>query len=132
MAVELAIDYNTGDLLVAPNSGIEIRTGQASVDQRIRVRLRIFAGEWLLDPTQGQLGSHLKSASRMPMWRAQEQVPHMVREALQPMEDVQVHDVICTENPDHPNTLDLLITYSMVEVDNVTGDILTINLAIEG
>ena len=119
MAVDLAIDFNTGDLLVSPNNGVEIRTGQATVDQRMRVRLKVYAGRWELDPSGTGLGSRLHDAKRYPVWRAVTEIGLMVREALEPMEDISVQDVIVTENPEDAKTVDFTVIYTMVEEEEV-------------
>jgi hypothetical protein len=133
LAVDLAIDFNTGDLLIAPNNGIEIRTGQATVDQRMRVRLKVFAGSWELDPTGTLLGSRLHEAKRLPIWRAIGEVGLMVREALEPMEDVDVQDVIVEQNPLDAKSIDFTVVYAMVGDDDTTVDrTFTDSLTIEG
>jgi hypothetical protein len=133
MAVDLAIDFNSGDLLISPNNGIEIRTGQATVDQRIRVRLKVFSGTWELDPTGTLLGSRLSDAKRLPMWRAIGEVGLMVREALEPMEDIEVQDVIVDENPEDAKTVDFTVIYRMVDETQAEADrTFTDSLTIEG
>jgi hypothetical protein len=115
MALDLAIGKN-GDLLIAANRDIEIRTGQPAVDQRIRVRLMIYGGEWELQP----------------IWRAQEEVPQMVMEALEPMDDISVRDVTCDVDPDNSRGLDIVVYYSMVDDGVASEEILTTTLTIEG
>lgn len=133
MAVDLAIDFNSGDLLIAPNNGIEVRTGQATVDQRMRVRLKVFAGSWELDPTGTLLGSRLHEAKRLPVWRAIVEVGLMVREALEPMDDVDVQDVIVTQNPQDAKSVDFTVVYSMVGEGDVADDrTFSDSLTIEG
>lgn len=132
MALDLALDKR-GDLRIAPNSDLEVVTGQATVDQRIRVRLLIEAGEWELDPTNGTLGSRLRDALRLPVWRAQQEIPLMVREALEPMDDISIHDVIAEVDTLDPNGINLTITYSMIENDGTAAaDNLTTTLTIGG
>lgn len=121
MALDLAIDSN-GDLVFAPNRDLDVRTGQATVDQRIRVRLMIYGGEWMLDPTGGQLGSRLHDALRLPLWQAREQIGLIVREALEPMDDIRVRDVDVTDNPDDSRALDILILYAMLDDQGITTD----------
>lgn len=113
--LDLAIDFNTGDLLVAPNGDIETREGQDTVEQRIRVRLKIVQGEWLLDPTNGQLGSTLTDAMRMSVPQALNLIPLVVKEALEPMTDIIVSDVTTRINALDPSSIDFQISYSMVD-----------------
>jgi hypothetical protein len=128
LAVDLAIDYNTGDLLRASNKDIELRTGQPTVDQRIRVRLRAVAGEWPFDAT---LGSRLQEAMRYPMWRALQEVPLIVREALAPMTDITLQDVLAEPNADKSSSIDVTILYAINQQDSQAGDILTTILTVE-
>lgn len=115
MAVDLAIDYNSGDLLVAPNKDIATRTGASTVEQRIRVRLRVIQGEWILDPTGGTLGSRLREAMRLPVFRAVQEVPLLVREALLPMTDIDVTDVECVSDDTDSTAVAITIIYSTLD-----------------
>ena len=38
MAIDLAVDFGKHDLVIAPNNDLDIVSGQAVVDQRIRIR----------------------------------------------------------------------------------------------
>jgi hypothetical protein len=109
MAWDLAIDYNTGDLKVAPNEDFQARTGPATIDQRIRVRLRIEQGEWALDPSGGQLGSRLSEVLRLPNWRAMTELELVVKEALASMDDIDVQNVIVTKTDER--TIGMQIEY---------------------
>jgi hypothetical protein len=132
MPLDLAIDYNTGDLLIAPNRDIEVRTGREEIEQRIRVRLRVYGGEWELDPSGGQLGSRLHDAFRLPVWRSRREIPLIVREALEPMKDISVRDVIVDQDPDNPSGQNVTILYEMAEDVGSGSDILATTLTIEG
>lgn len=129
MAVELALDFGTRDLVIAPNKDLDIRTGQSTVDQRIRVRLWIIQGEWTLDPTGNRLGSRLRDALRLPSWRAVQEVPLIVREALEDMDDIRVMDVQCEISPDTRKLLDMTIYYSM---EDQPEEILSTIVTVEG
>lgn len=48
-AVELAIDFATGDLVYP----VQFVSGLDAIAQRLRARLRFFAGEWFLDTRLG-------------------------------------------------------------------------------
>lgn len=133
MAVDIAIDYNTGDLLIAPNKGIEIRAAQNTVDQRIRTRLKVYGGEWELDPSGGLLGSRLRDTLRLPIWRAKQEIPLVVREALEPMDDIRVGEVLADVDPDNSRAIRLTIFYAMLEDDeSVSEETLSTSLSIEG
>jgi len=119
MAFDLAIDYNSGDLILSPHIDIERRVGIDTVQQRVRVRLRIHQGEWPLDFTGGTLGSRLFEALRYPQWRAQSEIGLIVREALAPMDDIIVNDVQVTITG--PRTVSVVILFSMVEPGGLPG-----------
>lgn len=111
MAFDLAIDYNSGDLLVASNKDLDVRSGKSVIEQRMRVRLRIHQGEWILDDTGGTLGSTLHDAQRMPVYRAIGEIPLMIEEALHSMDDISVQNVLVAQNPDDSRTVDTTIYY---------------------
>lgn len=113
--LDLAIDYNTGDLLIAPNNDIAVRTGAEVIEQKIRVRLRIYAGEWALDPTGGSLGSHLRELSRVASFIAVTDAERIVREALGPMTEIAIHDVTAQVDPKNQRRLVITLQYDLVE-----------------
>ena len=122
MPTDLAIDYNTGDLKIAPSNDIGVRTGTEVLEQRIRVRLRAHAGEWHLDPTDGQLGSHLMDTTRLPTWRALTDVERVVREALAPMTDIHVRGVNASIDPKDERKITIDLAYSIVEPTGETDN----------
>lgn len=111
MALDLAIDFDSGDLIFAPNFDLATRQGSDTVEQRIRVRVRVIAGSWDIDPT---LGSNIRDALRMPIDMALQMIPLLVKEALAPMDDITVQDVECSVNPESANIIDMVISYAMV------------------
>lgn len=111
MPIDLAIDYNSGDLIFAPNYDLETREGQDTIEQRIRVRIKVIAGSYDYDPT---LGSAVREAMRMPTDMAMQMIPMFVKEALEPMTDIQVQDVVCAINPLSAVSIDVTVSYSMV------------------
>jgi hypothetical protein len=112
MASDLAIDWNTGDLVISPTKDLSLRTGQGVVDQRIRVRLRIPYGSWDINPS---LGSRLPDMHRMPDSRARQTAELVVREALEPMTDIVVQDVHVESDLEDQRVVNILISYSMVD-----------------
>ena len=125
MPTDLAVDYNTGDLKIAPSNDIGLRTGTEVLEQRIRARLRVYAGEWPLDPSGGLLGSHLRDITRQPTWRAVTDVERVVREALAPMDDVHVRSVNAQIDPKDERRIVIDLTYSVVEPTGETSDTAT-------
>lgn len=120
MAVDLAIDFGTGDLKIAPSKDLDRATGQTEVDQRIRVRLKIIQGQWTLDPTGGTLGSRLIDAIRQPMFRALEEVPLLVTEALQPMDDINLMRVDATQDENDAKAINIVIYYQIKDSGDET------------
>jgi hypothetical protein len=133
MAVDLAFNFKVGDLAVAPNKDLDRKTGADLVEQRIRVRLKIVQGSWLLDPTGGSLGSRLVDALRLPMFRAETEIPLIVQEALEPMDDISVTNVVATPNKDDSSSVDLTIYYSILDDSGqTTEEQLTTSVTIAG
>lgn len=133
MARDLALDFVRHDLMVAPNKDIEMRQGQATIEQRIRVRLMVIAGAWELDPTQGQLGSHLYDATRLPLWRAEQEIPLLTKEALAPMTDIRVNEVQVQPDPNDSSALTLTIFYVFRDDEEFgASDVQTTEFTLEG
>jgi hypothetical protein len=121
ISVDLAIDRETGDLLVSASNDIELVTGVAETQQRISLRLRVQKGSWLLDPSGGELGSTLVSLTRTKIEQALASIPLLVREALAPMEDIRVEDVDASIDPDVPTRINFVVFYSPV-LNDAVGD----------
>ena len=134
MATDLAFDFQKRDLVIAPNLDWGIRTGQATVDQRIRVRLLLAQGEWDLDPTGGKLGSRLKEMFRLPPQRALVEIPLVVREALADMADISIVDVQATLSPEDTRSIDILILYTITEAgaEDIEADVLSTTITVSG
>jgi len=134
VATDIAVDFGRRDLVVSPSRDWDIVTGQASCDQRIRIRLLMTQGEWQLDPTGGRLGSRLKDMFRLPIERALVEVPLVVREALADMADIQVVDVQCVTNEDNSRAIDITILYMMNEAgaEDIEADVLSTTVTVSG
>jgi hypothetical protein len=50
---DLLLDEQTGDLVVDNNAIRVTKEGTESISQRLRIRLRFFFREWILDRSQG-------------------------------------------------------------------------------
>lgn len=105
---DIAINHKTGDWVFTANADIQGVSGDQVVQQRILTRLRISRG-WELDPTNGTLGSRLRGDLRLPKGRAMRELPLAVREALTPMDDITIQDVLVTE--ESPTSLLVTIHY---------------------
>lgn len=117
MPLDLALDPNTRDLVISPRFDFSVRTGTEVIKQRITNRLRIPAGEWHLDPTDGTLGSHMKDLTRMPTFQVETDAPRVIREALAPMDDIIVHEVLVTIDPKNAKKVNISLTYAAIEPD---------------
>lgn len=129
MATDLAIDYNTGDLVASPTKDLSLRTGVGSVEQRMRVRLRVWYGEWSLNPT---LGSRIHDVMRMPGWRALTEVELVIREALETMTDVRIQDVVVVQDEKDVRVINVVIQYAVVEATDEPNEsfVLTTSLRV--
>lgn len=132
MSWDLAIDYSTGDLKIASNKDFEARIGEGTIKQRIMVRLKIDQGEWHLDPSGGRLGSRMREISRLPVWRAKDEVELVIREALAPMDDISIQAVTVIVPEDNNKTVEARIEYLPIfsEEEGLPEDIETVMLTI--
>lgn len=132
MATDIALDVATGDLTTEPNNDIALVTGSAVTDQRIRIRLKAQAGDWVnaLDMAEGDMaiGSRLYEMARLPIDMAFTQIPLVVKEALAPMTDISVVDVVCQLDDDSPTKINFTVYYTVLDDDGESeGDVQTID-----
>jgi hypothetical protein len=115
MTRDAALDSKTGDWLFSSNTDLQAVVGDQVVQQRIMTRVKMSRG-WLLDPTRGSLGSLIRtSASRLSKERALNEVPLMIKEALAPMDDIELRSVVALENPDDIHSLIIEILYVTID-----------------
>lgn len=94
---DLALDLQTGDLVFNANLDLASVVDYNVITQRIHTRLFIERGGYIYDDS-GRLGSRLGTIGlRLPMDKSHEILPGLVREALEPMDDIiiteiEVHD----------------------------------------
>jgi phage baseplate assembly protein W len=112
MARDLAIDYRTGDLLMSPTGDVDQRTGVGTIDQRIRVQLRVIEGHWWINPG---LGSRIHELLVMPMPFALGEAELAIREALLKIPDIRVERVDVGQSEDSSSTLTVGIYYVLTE-----------------
>lgn len=118
--MDIAIDFRTGDLKLSAHRDFAGISGPDEVVQRIHVRLMIERGGWLYDPTDGQLGSRLQGTTNMLPGRALGEVDLLIREALQPMNDIAIVDIETLIDPDNERQIVAHITYRQVSDPNET------------
>lgn len=118
MTWDIALDTKTGDWLFAPNLDFQSVEGELVVKQRVMTRIKIVRGAWPLDPTDGALGSRLEPALRIPIPRARllRELPLMIEEALEPMDDVQVTNVSMVE--EGTQSVNVTVEYEIIEEDD--------------
>ena len=114
MALDLAINVNTGDLIFSPNRDLQYAQGDQIIRQRIHARLMI-AKPWALDPTGGELGSRIYSFLRSTTDKAKTQLRTAVMEALAPIDEISV-ETVDVSTPDQ-RTVRIAIQYVMLDVD---------------
>lgn len=132
MSFDLAIDYTTGDLIMAPNHDILGRTGPDVYEQRIRIRLKIKKETWISDPTDGELGSNLLDLARVSAARAAGEMEQYVREAIEPMDDIILGDIDAQIDPENPRAVMVSISYQprLDEGEEDAGTMQSISLTI--
>jgi len=81
--------------------------------QRIRFRLKIPRGTFAYDVT-GLLGSRLYAAQRLSVERALTEIPLIIREALEPMDDIDVRDIAIEQDEVDPGKMIVQLKYGHV------------------
>lgn len=127
MAVDLALDQTTHDLIASPSNDVTLVSGLAEVGQRIRTHLRIQLGSYELEP---ELGSKMNGLLRLPVNIAVAQVPLVVKEALAQMTDILVQDVTAEVDEQDPRKVNFTVVYAVTD-DAASGDAITFNDSIE-
>ena len=111
MAWDFGLDPATGDFIFGANHDLMGVSGEDLDRQRISVRLKIPLGTFAYDETE-LLGSRLRSAQRLPMERGLAEIPKLVEEALEPMEDIDVRSVTVAEDEDDPGKAVVILKYA--------------------
>lgn len=102
MPYDYAIDFRTGDWQFTAGRDFQIVAGEGLIQQRASVRLRIPRGQYQYDET-GTLGSQLHLTKRYQIDRALDEIPAIVQEALDPMEDLTVLEITAEQDRADPN-----------------------------
>jgi phage gp46-like protein len=112
MSWDLAFNAEIGDLLFSPSLDLLGATGDGLTTQRIYVRCKIPRGTWQYDE-DGTLGSRITSVSRSVAAQQVQDLPNLVREALEPMDDIHVDDV--QVQVDDENRLIVSVSYTPID-----------------
>ena len=95
MAVDLALDFQTGDLVPTASGDFALRSGPPELEQRVHIALVIPHETWVLNPA---IGSRVAEALQSPVGTAPGQIELAVHEALDAVEGVSVIDVKVVPN----------------------------------
>lgn len=109
MAWDLKIDPATGDLTWDTNLDLAAVSGIEILRQRISTRLKIELGSFIYNT---DLGSRVRSIFQMGIPNTDQNLEMLVRDALEPMDDIIVTDIAIT-HPD-PRVSQVSIYYQPV------------------
>jgi phage gp46-like protein len=102
------------DLLFGPSRDWQTVTGEALLQQRIMLRLKMQRGSWILDDTK-DLGSNLYLALRMGQDSGLGELEALVAEALEPISDeISIAEIQVEPNEHDVNAVDLLVRYQKI------------------
>lgn len=121
MAFDLKFDFQTGDIVLAPNHDLAGVSGDSLTAQRIMLRIMIERGTFEFDDT-GTLGSRVMLLARSLGNGIQQAASQAVREALEPMTDIRVTRVDVEFSKRDDGTLDeraILVQVSYTPLDEV-------------
>ncbi len=93
MAWDIQQNFQTGDWIFNSVRDYASAEGANLVQQRIHVRLKTERGSFMYDRS-GNLGSRLLDLVRLPGVQAAGGIEMIVREALAPMDDITITDVV--------------------------------------
>lgn len=121
MSWDLALDGDSGDVIFSPTLDLLGSTGDGLTKQRILLRCKIPRGSWMYDEDK-TLGSRLSEISSAPSALQIVQAPALVREALEPMDDIALVNVEATfdENSQIVVAVDYTPVIGEDEIDLVT------------
>lgn len=123
MSWDLALDGDSGDVIFSPTLDLLGSTGDGLTKQRILLRCKIPRGSWMYDEDK-TLGSRLYETFSAPSAQAIVQAPALVREALEPMDDISIVNVEATF--DENNRIVIAVGFTPIvgedEIDLVTID----------
>jgi hypothetical protein len=109
VAFDLAISHE-GDLIFSANGDLSGCSGDRLVRQRAMVRLKIPRGSWLFDKDKS-LGSDIYRYMGRSGSDLTAQIPLVVRQALRPIEELEIQNVEAEINADNERQVEVLIEY---------------------
>ena len=105
---------NHSDLMFGPARDWQPITGEALLQQRVILRLRMMRGSWILDDS-GSLGGNLHFALQMQQPIGIEELDTLVAEALEPMSnEITVSDIEVKPSEYDPHGVDLMVKYQRI------------------
>lgn len=121
MAFDLAISEHN-DLIFAANRDLLGVGGVELVEQRIKLRIKMERGSWVYDINQ-DLGSNVHRALGKVYDLAASEIPTWVRQALEPMEDIQVQEVQMRQPVDNSQLAEIVVSYEILTAPGETTDV---------
>lgn len=118
---DLAVDGETGDLIFGPSRDLLGAAGSNLTDQRILVRCKIPRGSFTFD-ADGTLGSRLYKISSTSLDRKIKEAGALIREAVEPMDDIQVSEV--NVDVDENNRIRANVKYAPIVANDESEDVI--------
>jgi hypothetical protein len=91
MAWDIQLDHETGDIVFNGTRDLAPVVGSEILRQRISTRLKVEYGSFMFDRT---LGSRIRGLLGSGVPRTQQNLKSIIMDALEPMDDITVLDVI--------------------------------------
>jgi hypothetical protein len=111
-------------LVFNANGDLAAAVGDNVVAQRIHTRIIIPLGSFIYNPN---LGSRLRGTSlRAPMNKGAQEISAVIREALQPMDDIEISEINVVPSETDPTSMTAHIAYRPLSVpddpNSATGE----------
>lgn len=110
--------FTPGDLMFSPSADISGISGVDLIEQRMLMRLKLHRGSWVYDD-DGSFGSQLYRLIGHNPNTAAAQADAIVREALRPMDEIDVGEVHIMQQD---TSLVLIIDYRVLDVQVSAAD----------
>jgi len=134
MAYDIALSELT-DVIVNASRDLAGISGDALINQRIKTRLKIERGSWLLDDN-GTLGSMIFAYFGDPMERFEDRLPDVVRQALENMTEIQIDNIDVSQNGSWQVLVEIAWSYlpefdGGLTPDDLSGDTVIVPVSVE-